>query len=342
VRKCLYLSAAFILTGTLLWMAAPLIAVSQDAQDAPQPSFAEWLSGVRAEALARGIRSEIIDQAFAGLDEPLALPMERDRAQPEATQTIEQYISRHAGPAAIRRGRAAMQQNRALLGRVSRAYGVPAPVLVAVWGVESNYGRFSGVQPTIPVLTTLAWDPRRAGFFRQELFGALDILNRGDIEIEQMHGSWAGAMGQPQFMPSSYLSYAVDFDGDGRRDIWTSPADILASIGNYLKQHGWQQDKRWGREVAIPRGSKIDVPAREGGCGAMRAMTVPLPLDQWRALGVKLAGGSALPKADFPASLTSGTRRHFLVYDNYEVLLSYNCAHAYALSVALLSDRLGP
>jgi membrane-bound lytic murein transglycosylase B len=327
-----------IFAGTLLWMAAPLSSV---AQDPPLPLFAEWLSGVRAEVLTRGIREEIVDQAFAGLDEPLALPLERDRAQSEATQTIEQYISRRMTPAGVRRGRAMMRQHRALLARVSRAYGVPVPVLVAVWGLESNYGRLSGAQPTIPVLATLAWDPRRSDLFRRELFGALDILNRGDIELEQMRGSWAGAMGQPQFMPSSYLAWAVDFDGDGRRDIWKSPEDIFASIGNYLKQHGWIAGRRWGREVTVPRDTQIDAPARDGACRAMNDMAGPLPLDQWRALGVKLVGGGALPKADFPASLTSGTRRHFLVYDNYEALLSYNCAHAYALSVALLSDRLG-
>jgi membrane-bound lytic murein transglycosylase B len=149
-------------------------------------------------------------------------------------------------------------------------------------------------------------------------------------------------MGQPQFMPSSYLTWAVDFDGDGRRDIWKSPADVFASIGNYLKQHGWHEGERWGREIVLARGKSIEVPARTGACRAMGDMRGPLPLDQWRALGVRLAGGGALPKAEFPASLTSGTRRHFLVYENYDALLSYNCAHAYALSVALLSDRIGP
>jgi peptidoglycan lytic transglycosylase B len=335
VRKRSRCLLACVAGALLLSVAAPQAPAAQDP-----PPFTEWLSNLRAEVLTRGIREEIVDQAFAGLEEPLALPLERDRTQAERTQTIEQYISRRVNPTTIRRGRAMMQQHRALLGRVSRAYGVPAPVLVAIWGMESNYGRFSGVQPTIPVLTTLAWDPRRANFFRQELFGALDILNHGDIEIEQMRGSWAGAMGQPQFLPSSYLAWAVDFDGDGRRDIWKSPADIFASIGNYLKQHGWREGFRWGREVTIPRGKELDVPARQGGCGAMRGMTAPIPLDQWRDLGVKLPGGGALPQADFPASLTSGSRRHFLVYDNYDVLLSYNCAHAYALSVALLSDRL--
>ena len=318
-------------------MAAPLIPAVQEAT----PLFSEWLSGLRAEALTRGIRQKIVDQAFAGLEEPLALPLERDGAQAEATQSIETYLSRRVTLTTIRRGRDMLQRHRALLGRVSDAYGVPAPVLVAIWGQESNYGRFTGVQPTIAVLATLAWDPRRATLFRQEFLGALDILNHDYIDMERMRGSWAGAMGQPQFMPSSYLAYAVDFDGDGRRDIWESPADIFASIGNYLKQKGWRAGLRWGREVSIPRGTEIAVAPRDGGCRAMRDMTTSLPLDQWKTLGVRLPGGAALPKADFPASLTSGTRRHFLVYENYDALLSYNCAHAYALSVALLSDRIG-
>jgi membrane-bound lytic murein transglycosylase B len=337
MSKRVQILLTLFVAALLLALAAPQRSAAQD----DSPSFAEWLHGVREEALARGIRPEIVDQAFAGIDEPLALPLARDRAQPEQTQTIETYISRHVNSTAVRRGRTAMRQYRAVLGRVSRAYGVPAPVLVAIWGLESNYGRISGRQPTVPVLATLAWDPRRSDFFRKELFSALEILNRGEIDLEQMRGSWAGAMGELQFMPSSYLAYAVDFDGDGHRDIWDSPADIFASIGNYLKQHGWQEGVRWGREVSLPRGDKIaGLPSRAGGCDAKRDMTQPLPLEQWRSLGVKLPGGGTLPKADFPASLTSGSRRHFLVYGNYDVLLSYNCAHSYALSVALLSDRL--
>ena len=327
-----------ILSVALLVIAVPLI---PSAQDAPPP-FSEWLSGVRAEVLTRGIRQEIVDQAFAGLEEPMALPLERDGAQAEAVQSIETYLSRRVTATTIRRGREMSQQHRALLGRVSAEYGVPAPVLVAIWGLESNYGRFTGVQPVIGVLATLAWHPRRAEFFRQELFSALDILNNDHIDLERMRGSWAGAMGQPQFMPSSYLTYAVDFDGDGRRDIWQSQADIFASIGNYLKERGWREGRRWGREVTIPRGKGIEVAPRQNGCRAARSMTTALPLDEWAGMGVRLPGGAALPKADFPASLTSGTRRHFLVYENYDAILSYNCAHAYALSVALLSDRIGP
>ena len=168
--------------------------------------------------------------------------------------------------------------------------------------------------------------------------------NRGDIDVAHMRGSWAGAMGQPQFMPSSYLRYAEDFDGDGRRDIWDSPADVFASIANYLKGHGWITDQRWGREVRLsPEAARriaSDVARRAGSCQATRDMTVALPLKEWQRLGVRLTDGHALPSADQSASLVSGSTRHFLVYENYDALLEYNCAHAYALSVALLADGI--
>jgi membrane-bound lytic murein transglycosylase B len=319
-----------------LFLATPR---SPAAQDTPAP-FLEWLSGVRDEGITRGIRPEIVEQALGSLAEPLAYALERDSAQPESVLTLESYIARRVNETSIRNGRLMLQRHRALLDRVSDRYGVPAPVVVAIWGMESNYGRVTGAQPIIHVLATLAWNPRRADFFRQELFSALDILNRDYIDLPRMRGSWAGAMGQPQFMPSSYLEYAVDFNGDGRRDIWETPGDIFASIAHYLNEHGWVEGRRWGREVAVPRGRDLDIATRSEGCRARRQMTVPLRLEEWQGLGVRLPGGGALPQADFPASLASGTRRHFLVYDNYDALLSYNCAHPYALSVGLLSDRI--
>jgi membrane-bound lytic murein transglycosylase B len=235
-------------------------------------------------------------------------------------------------------------RNKALLRQVSDRYGVPPGILVAIWGLESNYGRFAGVRPTIGALATLAWDPRRSTMFRNELLDALEILDRGDIDVDHMRGSWAGAMGQPQFMPSSYLKWAEDFDGDGRRDIWSSPADVLASIANFLKGHGWTREQRWGQEVTMTKQTahKIasDVERRNGSCVARRDMTVALPLAKWRALGVRFSGGGALPRSETLASLVSGSSRHFLVYDNYDALLEYNCAHSYAIAVGLLSDRI--
>jgi membrane-bound lytic murein transglycosylase B len=315
-------------------------------QDEPQPAFADWLSGVRADALARGIRPEVVDKALADVSEPLPVVLERDRSQAELTLPLETYIARRLTGQATRGGREMLGRHRATLRRVEDRYGVPARYLVALLGVESNFGRFTGVRPIVNALATLAWDPRRAAFFRGELLDALEILNRGDIELANMRGSWAGAMGQPQFMPSSYLQFAEDFDGDGRRDIWRSHADVFASIANYLKGHGWVAGERWGREVRVsPEAARriaADVPRRDGSCRASREMTAWLPLEQWQAFGVRRRDGGALPSADMAASLVSGSTRHFLVYRNYDTLLEYNCAHAYALSVALLGDRIGP
>jgi membrane-bound lytic murein transglycosylase B len=302
------------------------------------------VEGVRRDALARGIRPEILDIALGDLTEALPVVIERDRAQPEAVLSVETYIERRLTPTVVRTGREMLAKYRTMLRRVSEAYGVPPSIIVAIWGLESNYGRFTGVRPTIASLATLAWDPRRAAFFREELLKALEILDRGDISFPEMQGSWAGAMGQPQFMPSSYLQYAVDFDGDGRRNIWTSHADIFASVANYLKGYGWVPGHRWGRHAVVSAATAprvAEVQRRDTGCRAQREMTVRLPLEEWQRLGLRLPGGRPLPTAAVEASLVSGSARHFLVYENYDVLLGYNCAHAYALSVALLSERIG-
>ena len=237
-----------------------------------------------------------------------------------------------------------MREHRALLGRIERWSGVPRRFVVAIWGAETGYGPYTGDVPVFQALATLAWEPRRADYFRAELFDALRIVQRGDIDLAAMRGSWAGAMGQPQFMPSSYLKYAYDFDRDGRRDIWQSIPDTLASIANYLRSFGWRNGETWGREVSVtPAPSNIDalVPRAEG-CGALRALTARRPVRAWAADGVRPADGNSLPRSNVPASLVLTTdARRFLVYRNYEAILAYNCSHYYALSVAMLADQIG-
>jgi peptidoglycan lytic transglycosylase B len=315
----------------------------QTSTDTARPSFAEFLDGIKKEALTRGIRQEVVDTAL-NIDEPLPIVIERDRAQAETVLSLEAYLAQRLTVKRIRTGREMLERHRKLLDEVAERYGVPARIIVAIWGVESEYGRLSGIRPTITALATLAWDPRRSSFFRGELFDALDILNRGDIEFARLKGSWAGAMGQAQFMPSSYLKYAEDFDGDGRKDIWTNLPDVFASIGNYLKGHGWNADETWGREVTAPpeaaRLIAAEVARREGRCQALRDMTIARPLKDWQTLGVRLPGNKPLPTADIEASLVSGSTRRFLVYRNYDALLEYNCANAYALGVALLAERI--
>lgn len=323
------------------------------SQDPPQPqppaqtrpSFSEWLAGVRSEALARGVRQDVLDSALATVKEPEPTVIERDRAQAETVFSLEKYLTRQLRPAVIKNGREKFAANKMLLEEIGAKYGIPPRLIVGIWGMESNFGKFSGVRPTIAALATLAYDPRRPTLFRGELLDALDILNRGDIDVDHMRGSWAGAMGQPQFLPSSYLKWAEDFDGDGRRDIWASQADVFASIANYLKAHGWKTGDAWGREVLVSKevARKIasDVPRRNGSCQARRDMTAALPLSEWRMLGVKQLNGRPLPNDDTMAWLVSGSSRHFLAYDNYDALLEYNCSHAYAIAVALLGDRVG-
>ncbi len=327
--------------GCVLLLSATLAA--QTPADT-RPSFAEWLAGVREEALSRGIRSETVELALTDIPEPLPVVLERDRSQAESVLPLETYINRRLTPTLIARGREMVKRHRDTLDRVEAEYGVPARIIAGIWGIESNFGGFSGSRPIVSALATLAFDPRRSGLFRRELFSALEILDRGDIEHQKMRGSWAGAMGQPQFMPSSYLSYAVDYNRDGRRDIWTTPDDVLASIANYLRGHGWKSGEPWLREVQVskPVATRIasGVARRAGSCSARRDMTAALSLEQWESLGVRRTNGQALPNSGPHASLVAGTRRTFLVYDNYDALLEYNCAHAYALSVALLGDRL--
>lgn len=305
-------------------------------------SFDAWLSEFIEEARGRGYSDAVLKETVAGLS-PLPRAIENDRAQPELTIGFERYFQSRVNATVIRRGREHARQHRALLQRIEKEYGVPRRIVLAVWGMESRYGRNTGRTPVFQALATLAWEPRRSRFFRGELFDAIEMVARGYIEPAAMTGSWAGAMGQTQFMPSSYLAHAVDFDGDHRRDIWRSTADSLASIANYLKGHGWTPQYTWGREVRVPGAARArirELPRRSGGCGAMRDMTEPLPLQHWRRLGVRLAGGGALARSGPSAALVQVQARSFLVYPNYDALLRYNCAHHYALSVAMLSERI--
>ena len=308
----------------------------------PQPPFQDWLAAVRAEALTRGIRETTLDQAFTGLEQ-VPTVIERDRTQAEIVQTLDGYLAQRISKRVVLTAQTMRLTHRDVLKEVSEKYGVPASVLVSIWGLESNFGRFSGVRPTVATLATLAYDPRRSTMFRRELFDALKILDSGDVEPAAMRGSWAGALGQPQFMPSSFLLYAQDFDGDGKRDIWASTPDVFASIANYLSAHGWNRQQTWGREVRVSAGALAalsdSAPVQTEGCLARRQMTLPLPLATWKKIGVTTLTGRALPAADIDASLVSGVTRHFLVYPNYQALLEYNCVNAYGLSVGLLADR---
>ena len=306
--------------------------------------FPQFLETLKADALARGISEATVNRALNSL-EPSPSVIESDKSQAEHVLTVDEYVARRLTRSVVRTAEQMAAKHRKVLNRVSATYGVPARVIVSIWGIESNFGRFRGTRPTIQALATLAWDGRRGPFFRAELMNALEIVDRGYIDLESLRGSWAGAMGQPQFMPSSYLKWAQDFDNDGHRDIWQSEQDVFASVANYLKGYGWQRENTWGREVRLPGGGidamREEVGMRVEGCRAEREMTKRLPLEQWQALGIRTVTGRALPNVDIEASLIHTGQRAFLVYRNYDTILGYNCAHSYALAVALLSDRVG-
>ena len=236
--------AGLLALGTL--MAAPAW-----ADDGAAPDFSAFLRGVEAEALGRGLRPETLAQALTGI-EHLDKVIELDRRQPEFTMTWKTYQEKVVSHAKVERGRRMMKENHALLQTISRHYGVQPKYVVALWGIETDYGRVTGGYPVVSALATLAFDGRRSVYFRGELMNALQILDEGHISSSTMLGSWAGAMGQCQFMPSSFLKFAVDWNGDQRRDIWATRADVLASAANYLAQSGWKGDEGWGRAVRLP------------------------------------------------------------------------------------------
>jgi membrane-bound lytic murein transglycosylase B len=316
----------------------------QDTTGPAGESFDAFLADVRTEALAKGISAATLDAALTGLT-PEPVVVTRDRTQPEQTQSLDAYLARRLSRATVARGKAMAERHGDALEAVEKRYGIPPAVMVAIWGLESNFGQFTGTYSTVRALATLAFDNRRP-LFRSELMAALTMIDKGLVVPAEMKGSWAGAMGQPQFMPSSFLTSAVDFNADGRIDIWTSIEDVFGSMANYLKNAGWQAGERWGREVAVSKTvlTAIDrtVPMRSSGCRAERTMTQPQPLERWTALGVTLRGGAALPRsATIRASLVRGTGRYFLAYGNYEALLGYNCAHSYAIAAGLLADAVG-
>jgi membrane-bound lytic murein transglycosylase B len=310
----------------------------------PAISFDEWLAGLRAEAIGKGIAEATLDRAFAGL-QPDPVIIARDRMQPEQTQSLDDYVKARMTRKRLEDARFHAIEQRALVQKIQKTYGIPGPLMIAIWALESNFGSFTGVRPVITALATLAYDSRRPALFRAELFQALTILDKGLVDPQKFIGSWAGAIGQPQFMPSSFLKHAVDFDADGTIDIWSSAPDVLGSMANYLKNAGWTEGERWGREVSITQSvlDKIEraVPQRATGCRARREMTEPRPLEEWRKLGVKALRNARLPVvAGMQASLVRGRDRHFLVYRNYEAILDYNCSNAYGISVGLLADEI--
>ncbi|MEE8272464.1 MAG: lytic murein transglycosylase [Alphaproteobacteria bacterium] len=301
------------------------------------PDFAVWLAEFRAEAARRGISPATLDAALTAVmldDEVIA----RDRHQPELTRPIWDYLEAAVSDFRIARGRTMLVRHADVLRRVDRRYGVPPELIVAIWGVETDFGHFLGGFDTVGSLATLAYDSRRSSYARRELFAALQILDNGDAAPGELTGSWAGAMGHTQFVPTTFLNWAVDFDGDGRRNIWTSRTDALASTANYLTAYGWRRGRTWGEEVRLP--ATFDWHLAELNVSRSAAGR---PLSEWRALGVLRIDGGALARSADTASLLLPAGHDgpaFLVNANFRAILAYNNSTSYALAVALLSDRL--
>jgi membrane-bound lytic murein transglycosylase B len=313
-----------LMTGTLFAITA--------APAAGAPGFAECVAGLQSRALDQGISQTVVDEVLARVSH-IDRVIELDRAQPEFTATFADYFNRRVTRQRIEQGRSLIAKHRGLFERVQRETGVPAHVLVAFWGMETNFGRNFGNMPVPDSLATLACDQRRSDYFTSELIDALRIIDAGDISAERMQGSWAGAMGHVQFMPSVFLRFAVDGDGDGRRDLWNSIPDAMASAGNFLRGIGWKAEQRWGREVLLPG----DFPYELAGRGQR------LPLPEWQRLGVRTAFGEDLPAEDIEAALlvpAGHAGPAFLVYDNFNVIMRWNRSEFFALSVGHLADRI--
>ncbi len=299
---------------------------------AQEQTFEDWLMALRADARSQGISNETLNAAFATVEAPIPRVLELDRSQPEFVQTFTGYMRNRMSQARIERGQALLEEHRELFQRIQNEYGVQPHYLVSFWALESNFGDFTGGFSVINALATLAYDPRRNDMFRSELITALRIIEEGHISAEQMSGSWAGAMGQCQFMPTTFYSYAKDGDGDGRIDIWNSVPDVFASAANFLSQSGWRGDERWGREVILPEGFDFTLT----GTGVRKTVT------QWNSLGITRVNKSPLGNADLEGSivLPAGSNGPaFLAYNNFRTTMVWNRSTYYAISVGHLADR---
>ena len=288
-----------MISRRLVCLAAALSPAFARAQS-PDPKFSGWLAGLRADALRAGVDQGTLDNAFSNV-ELIPRVMELAHNQPEFKMSFDEYLAVVVSPERVTRGRALLKENRALLSRFAGSYGVPEPILTALWGIESNYGTRLGDFEVVSALATLAYNGFRAKFFREQLIAALRIVSQGHIGLHGMKGSWAGAMGQCQFIPTSFLAYAADGDGDGRKAIWTNKADVFASIANYLHRVGWRPGEEWGKEVAA------GTPARKG------------------ERIVRPAGAKG------PAYRTT---------ENFRVILRWNQSDFFGLAVGILSDRI--
>lgn len=298
---------------------------------ANQQNWNQWLAEVKREALSQGISPAVFDAAFAGMHEPSRSVKGLAHSQPEHRLTFAKYLSSRVDNYRVIIGRREFERNRAVLEKIGREFGVDPCFIVSFWGMESSYGSYMGNFPVIKSLATLAYDSNRPAFFRNELFLGLHILNDGHVPLERFKGEWAGASGQCQFLPSSWVTYAVDYDGDGHKDIWTSKPDVFASIANYMKKNGWQTGEPWAIHVKLPANFNM----------SLEGKTIIKPVREWNAMGVRTEDGKPLPYENLQASIVKPLGGPvFLAYPNYKMILKYNNSIYYAGAIGYLADKI--
>ena len=311
---------------------ALMLGSAQDVRAEKQP-FEAWMNDMKTQAMSEGVSEALVNRAFNSNLAPHQRVIELDKKQPEGTMTFVEYRTKIVNQTRINKGREMYAKHLPMLEEVGAKYGIQPQYIVALWGIETNYGSNTGGFDVVRALATLAWDGRRATFFTKELMTALKIIDAGHIALEDMSGSWAGAMGQNQFMPSSFMSFAQDYNEDGRKDIWSSLPDVFASTANYLTRSGWNDGERWGRQVILPAGFNA----------ALVDKDVKKPLAEWQRLGVRAVGNQALPVADFNASIVAPdgvTGPAYLVYNNFHTIKKWNRSDYFAVSVGLLADAI--
>jgi len=336
--KIVALSALITLGGVSQAMAAKA-ALSEEG-------FAEYVIKLKAEALAQGFSENLVNDSFANVTFHKRA-VKADRSQPENVETLDTYLPKRVPKWKIDKARALYKKHQVMLNKIGLKYQVQPRFIVALWGLETNFGQFTGGYNVISALSTLAYEGRRETFFKKQLMAALTILDEGHISHENMKGSWAGAMGQNQFMPTSFLSYAVDGDGDGKKDIWQNQTDVFSSMANYLRKVGWNDELTWGRQVKLPQSFdySLAIPKNTGGRkNWLKAWAkTEKTLAQWQALGIRRSDGTNLPNVDIKAALVfpdDKNGRAYLAYDNYKSLMHWNLSYYFVSSVGHLSDHI--
>lgn len=316
------------------------------AKTLSEDGFKDYVVQLKQEALSQGFEQNLIDESFVNVQFHKRA-VKADRKQPEKVETLDTYLPKRVPSWKVKKARVLYKKHKDILTQIGNDYGVQPRFIVALWGLETNFGKFTGGYNVVSALSTLAYEGRREVFFKKQLWAALTILAEGHIKIADMKGSWAGAMGQNQFMPISFLAYAIDGDGDGKKDIWKNKIDIFSSMANYLKKEGWNDELTWGRQVKLPQNFDLSlaIPKNTGSRkNWLKAwLNTEKTLAQWQVLGIRRTDGTNLPKVDIKAALVfpdDENGRAYLAYDNYKSLMHWNLSYYFVSSVGHLSDRI--